>query len=122
MPYEASGLTREQAAAHLLSRFTFGARPGEVGRVAQEGLERWFDAQLEGQEDDAALDGRLAAFPAVGMTVEEMARTFPPRGRVLAEGRVEPNQLRAALDGIGDSEPAAADDSVTEPDPRRDRG
>jgi hypothetical protein len=44
------------------------------------------------------------------------------RGRVLAEGRVEPNQLRAALDGIGDSEPAAADDSVTEPDPRRDRG
>lgn len=44
------------------------------------------------------------------------------RGRVLAEGRVEPNQLRAALEGIAEGEPAAADDSVTGADPTVDRG
>jgi len=27
-PYKAAGLTKRQAAAHLLNRFTFGATPG----------------------------------------------------------------------------------------------
>jgi predicted thioredoxin/glutaredoxin len=44
------------------------------------------------------------------------------RGRVLAEGRVDPNQLRAALDGIAEGKPVAADDSVTGADSAADRG
>ncbi|MFX8848481.1 DUF1800 family protein, partial [Acinetobacter baumannii] len=41
------GLTDKQAAAHLLSRFTFGAKPGEVDEVVNMGLEKWFKQQLE---------------------------------------------------------------------------
>ena len=39
-PWRRAGLTDRQAAAHLLDRFTFGARPGEVERVAAMGLEK----------------------------------------------------------------------------------
>ena len=85
MPYAEAGLTPEEAAAHLLSRFTFGARPGEAARVAETGLERWFEAALTAPAADAALDARLAALPAAGMTDAAIARTYPRAGRVLAE-------------------------------------
>jgi len=44
------------------------------------------------------------------------------RGRVLAEGRIDPNQLQVALDGLSQSERTAADDSVTGADSVADRG
>lgn len=49
MPYREAGLTQEEAAAHLLSRFTFGARPGQVEEVSRQGLEVWFEQQLKAQ-------------------------------------------------------------------------
>ncbi len=48
MAFRQAGLTEEEAAAHLLSRFTFGPRPGQVEQVVQVGLERWFESQLKG--------------------------------------------------------------------------
>jgi hypothetical protein len=38
-PFEKAGLTEEQAAAHLLSRFTYGATPGQIEDVSKQGLE-----------------------------------------------------------------------------------
>ena len=65
LPYKAEGLSKEQAAAYLLERFAFGARPGEVEKVAQMGPEKWLAQQLAGNLSDAALDKRLEAFPAL---------------------------------------------------------
>lgn len=52
MPYREAGLTEREAAAHLLSRFSYGARPGEVDEVVGMGLETWLEGQLQarGQE------------------------------------------------------------------------
>jgi hypothetical protein len=52
MPFKKMGLTSEQAAAHLLSRFTFGTKPGEVKEVVDMGLEKWFQQQLDGNLPD----------------------------------------------------------------------
>ena len=41
-PWREAGLTEEEASDHLLRRFTFGPRPGDVERVVKEGLESWF--------------------------------------------------------------------------------
>ena len=49
MPYREAGLSRQEAAAHLLSRLSFGATPGQVESVAKTGLEEWFEAQLRAQ-------------------------------------------------------------------------
>ena len=82
LPYKAEGLSKEQAAAYLLERFAFGARPGEVERVAKMGPEKWLAQQLKGNLPDAALDKRLEAFPALKMTQEEMAATYVQNGRI----------------------------------------
>src|SRR5687767_7554242 len=39
-PYKQAGLTERQAAAHLLSRFTYGATPHQVEEVVSIGLEK----------------------------------------------------------------------------------
>ncbi|HVG15212.1 MAG TPA: hypothetical protein VM935_09630, partial [Chitinophagaceae bacterium] len=54
-PYKEAGLTRKQAAAHLISRFSFGATPGQVDEVADNGLEKWFLNQLKGGLPDDSL-------------------------------------------------------------------
>ena len=82
LPYKAEGLSKEQAAAYLLERFAFGARPGEVEKVAQMGPEKWLAKQLAGNLPDAALDKRLEAFPALKMTQEEMSEVYVNNGRI----------------------------------------
>ncbi|GGB17436.1 DUF1800 domain-containing protein [Puia dinghuensis] len=82
-PYRQAGLTERQAAAHLLSRFTYGARPGEVDAVVQMGLESWFARQLEASLPDDSVDRRLTQYDALTLTNEEVANTYPRNGQVL---------------------------------------
>ena len=82
LPYKKEGLSKEQAAAYLLERFAFGARPGEVEKVAKMGPEKWLAKQLAGNLPDAALDKRLEAFPALKMTQEEMSEVYVNNGRI----------------------------------------
>ena len=82
LPYKAEGLSKEQAAAYLLERFAFGARPGEVEKVAKMGPEKWLAQQLKGNLPDAELDKRLEAFPALKMTQEKMAEVYVNNGRI----------------------------------------
>ena len=97
LPYKAEGLSKEQAAAYLLERFAFGARPGEVEKVAQMGPEKWLAQQLKGNLPDAELDKRLEAFPALKMTQFEMSETYVSNGpirRILQkEGVVDPTKM-----------------------------
>src|SRR3954466_14626067 len=48
MPWKQAGLTERQAAAHLLNRFAFGPRPGEVDAVVKMGLDHWLGGQPGG--------------------------------------------------------------------------
>ncbi len=78
-------LAPRERAQQMLSRFTFGARPGDVDRVAAMGADAWFAAQLEPQKiDDSALDRRLNEYPTLKMSPAQALQVFPDRGEVTA--------------------------------------
>ncbi|MFX5506222.1 DUF1800 family protein, partial [Acinetobacter baumannii] len=60
-PYKKMGLSDKQAAAHILSRFTFGAKPNEVDAVSNMGIEKWFQQQLDGKLNDDEVNQRLSS-------------------------------------------------------------
>lgn len=76
-PFKKAGLTTEQAAAHLLNRFTYGATPGLVKDVAAIGLENWFASQLLASDARAEIPDYLASFDALKMTTTEIVASFP---------------------------------------------
>jgi uncharacterized protein (DUF1800 family) len=90
-PFKEAGLTKEQAAAHLLNRFTYGATPGLVNEVTTSGPEKWFASQLLADNPDVELLQHLAPFDALKMTNAEIVSHFP-----------KPAQLRqlAIRDGV----------------------
>jgi uncharacterized protein (DUF1800 family) len=76
-PYASQGLTKEQAAAHLLNRFTYGARPGEVEEVVRMGLEHWMQQQLGGGLQEDTLMRYLSGFKYLNLTNQQVADQFP---------------------------------------------
>ena len=82
-PYAQAGLTEREAAAHLLSRFTYGARPGQVDEVVKMGLENWFALQLSANQQDDSVKQLLSGYDALEMSNEEIVTTFPDGPRVL---------------------------------------
>ena len=76
-PYKAEGLTDREAAAHLLSRFSYGATPGQVDEVVSMGLENWFDKQLKSDLQDDSLNQRLSKFQYLNFTNTEALKRFP---------------------------------------------
>jgi uncharacterized protein (DUF1800 family) len=82
-PWGQAGLTDRQAAAHLISRFTYGATPGQVDAVVQMGLENWFARQLEASLPDDSLEQRLSRYDALALSNEEVAIVFPRNGQVV---------------------------------------
>jgi uncharacterized protein (DUF1800 family) len=87
LPWAQAGLSRTEAAAHLLSRFSFGARPGEVERVAAMGPDRWLTEQLEAGLPETDLSARLASYPALAMPESQILRTYPNDGAVRNEAK-----------------------------------
>lgn len=81
--YEQEGLTERQAAAHLLSRFTYGARYGEIDAVVEMGLEKWFQQQLNGGLPDDSLHQMLSQYDGLNLTNTEIMNTYPKGGQVL---------------------------------------
>jgi len=81
-PYAQAGLTERQAAAHLISRFTYGSRSGEgdVDAVLKIGLERWFQQQLDGKIKDDSLNTLLSKFDAINLTNTEVENQYPRPG------------------------------------------
>jgi Protein of unknown function (DUF1800) len=63
---------------HALDRFTFGLRPGDLESVRVIGLDKWFDQQLDPASlDQADLNTRLAQYPAMQWTPEELLFRMP---------------------------------------------
>jgi len=83
MPYKQAGLTQKQAAAHLLNRFTYGAKNGDVDEVVQMGLEKWFAAQLNANLKDNELDEMLSKFDAINLTNTQTENLFPRNAQLV---------------------------------------
>jgi uncharacterized protein (DUF1800 family) len=71
-PYKEKGLTTKQAAAHLLSRFSYGPKSGDIDRVADMGLEKWFKQQIETRQSDPQLDAMLSGYDAIHLSNAEV--------------------------------------------------
>lgn len=82
-PYKKAGLTERQAAAHLLSRFTYGARPGDIDAALKVGLEKWFRQQLQGTFADDSLKVMFKNYDAINLTNNEVSKMYPNGGQVL---------------------------------------
>jgi len=97
-PYQKAGLTEKEAAAHLLSRFSFGIKAGEIDAVTKTGLEAWFEKQLEANLDDSKIDEAIAGFETLKMSNEEIVKTYPRAGQVLQmairEGAIEKDSAK----------------------------
>ena len=61
-----------ERAAHLLSRLAYGARPGEIDRVVEMGVDAWIDQQLGVAEaKDPRLEDRLSEFQTLHLSISE---------------------------------------------------
>jgi len=69
----------DQRVLHALDRLTFGPRPGELEEVKAIGLDAWITQQLHPATiDDFAMQERLARFPAMRLSEEDLTKKFPP--------------------------------------------
>ena len=82
-PFRKAGLTDRQAAAHLLSRFTYGATPGQIDAVTRMGLENWFAQQLSANLPDDSLNTILGGLDAINLTNAQVLDLFPNGGQAL---------------------------------------
>ncbi len=83
MPYKKGGLSDREAAAHLVSRFSFGARPGEIEEVVNMGLDKWFRKQLDGNLPDEEVTKRLSGYDALAMNNETISNTYLNAGQIV---------------------------------------
>jgi uncharacterized protein (DUF1800 family) len=68
----------DERVLHVLNRFTFGPRPGDVAAARAMGLKEWFERQLNPLSiDDSALEARLAMFPAMQMEQADLMQRYP---------------------------------------------
>ena len=86
LPWRQTGLTERQAAAHLLDRFAYGARPGDIDEMVALGLGNWIEGQLAGDLPGSVLAAKLTRAPVVAMTQKEIVRRYTyGKGRLVRE-------------------------------------
>ena len=74
LPYRAAGLDEREAAAFLLDRLTFGARPGRGRPRGRARARTWLAQQLTGALPEPRSTQRLAQYEALGMTDAQFSR------------------------------------------------
>ncbi len=104
LPWRAAGLTEREAAVHVLNRFAFGPRPGEVDRLLAQGVEDWVGEQLRGELAEPKLLERLSRLDALALPVREFPVVYPRPGVV-----VQLAQEAGVLTTAGDREEMATD-------------
>ncbi len=68
----------ERTILHVLSRLTYGPRPGDVERVRAVGVRAWIEGQLRPATiDDAATDRALVELASLRMSIPEALRAYP---------------------------------------------
>lgn len=82
-PYQQFGLTKRQAAAHLLNRFTYGATEADIDAVEKMGLEKWFEQQLKGNFTDKELQQKLSSFDAINLSNTAVENIYPRNAQLI---------------------------------------
>jgi uncharacterized protein (DUF1800 family) len=72
-------MSGDQRIAHVLSRLTFGTRPGDFERVKAMGVEAFINEQLDPDSIDAgAVIARLKKLPTLGMATPVIIEQYTP--------------------------------------------
>ncbi len=93
--YDSAQLQGNERILQALNRFTFGPRPGDLEAVQAQGLDAWFEKQLNpasiDQSDQTDLNARLAQFPAMQWRVPDLLYRMPSNAmiRQAIDGRAE---------------------------------
>jgi uncharacterized protein (DUF1800 family) len=91
--------TADEQVNHVLSRLTFGARPGDAEAVRAMGVDRWIDLQLHPERiDDSKSDAYFSTLESYNTSAQELQRKYPP-----------PNQLLQRLQAKGGAKLSSAD-------------
>ncbi|HXS11298.1 MAG TPA: DUF1800 family protein [Acidobacteriaceae bacterium] len=81
-------LTQQERVLHVLNRFTFGPRPGEVEEVQKMGAQAWFLQQLQPEKiDDSAFEQRMQEYPALKLSQDELMKRFPSQQMIRMSDR-----------------------------------
>ncbi len=76
----------EKQAVHVLNRLAYGPRPGDVERLATEGVGTYIARQLRPKAiPDEDVARRLAAFPTLSRTIPELQKEYPRPAEVARE-------------------------------------
>ena len=74
-----SAMAGDQRIAHVLSRLTFGARPGDFERVKAMGVDAFIAQQLDPDSiDDAGTIAKLKKLPTLGMATPVIIEQYTP--------------------------------------------
>src|SRR5262249_8693138 len=74
-----SAMTADQRVAHVLSRLTFGARPGDFERVKAMGIEAFINQQLDPDSIDVTpLSAKLRRLPTLSMATPVIIEQYTP--------------------------------------------
>src|SRR5262245_12266516 len=73
-------LTVDKQIVHVLSRLTFGARPGDIEQVRRLGVEKWIDQQLHPERitENAALEEKVKPLETLKMASWQMLEKSQP--------------------------------------------
>jgi hypothetical protein len=101
----AQKLSETERVTHVLSRLTFGARPGDAERVAAMGVDRWIDQQLHPESiGDSTVVVALAGIPPWSKPTANVASlTAPlrPYASMPMTALMKDTAARAALFRVG---------------------
>src|SRR6185369_5292852 len=101
-------LTQDQRIAHVLNRLGFGARPGDIERVRQIGLDKYIDQQLDPSSiNDSVAEAKVKNLEIFNMSTAEVFAKYPNPGALLRqlEGgkKGQAKQQQASDAGKGDA-------------------
>src|SRR5437016_10346300 len=72
-------MSADQRVAHVLSRLTFGARPGDFERVKAMGVEAFINQQLDPDSiDNSSMIAKLRRLPTLGMATPVLIEQYTP--------------------------------------------
>src|SRR3989441_2742964 len=99
---QGTALTPQDSAFHALNRLAYGPRPGDVPRVAAEGVMRWIDRQLSPDEiDNERLAQREHQFDILQYGRGDLAAMYMEAQRERRERQRAAGETAQGSDSVG---------------------